>query len=137
MLRKEKHSSRVLNRARILLMAHEGKWDKEVAEAVGVSVTTVANIRRRYGEGGLEAALYDRPHGRRPRKWDERGEALLVALTQSTPPEGRRTWTIRLLAGRLVEMEVVDSISRTTVWSLLKKRLADPRRPAVVHSQGR
>jgi len=81
MLRKGKHSSRVLNRARVLLIAHEGKWDKKVVEAVGVSVTTVANICRQYGEGDLEAALHDRPHGRRPRKLDERGEALLLALT--------------------------------------------------------
>jgi len=51
MLRKGRHSSRVLNRARVLRMAHEGKWDKEVAAAVGVTVTTVANIRRRYVEG--------------------------------------------------------------------------------------
>ncbi|MEM2568123.1 MAG: helix-turn-helix domain-containing protein, partial [Candidatus Bathyarchaeia archaeon] len=61
MLRKGTHNSRVLNRARVLLLAHENRYDEEVARIVGVTTTTVANIRRRYVQEGLEAALYDRP----------------------------------------------------------------------------
>jgi hypothetical protein len=94
-----------------------------VAAAVGVTATTVANIRQRYVKRGLEGASYDRPRRRCPRKLDEKGEATLIALAQSRPPEGRRTWTVRLLAGRLVEMGVVDSISPTTVWGVLKNGL--------------
>jgi len=96
-------------------MAHEGKWDKEVAAAVGVTVTTVANIRRRYVEGGMEAALYDRPHRRRPPKLDGHQEAYWVALACSSPPEGRQGWTLRRLADRLVELGVVEAISHGTV----------------------
>jgi transposase len=134
MLRKGRHSSRVLNRARVLLMAHEGKWDKEVAAAVGVTVTTVANIRRRYVEGGLEAALYDRPHRRRPPKLDGHQEAYLIALACSSPPEGRQRWTLRLLADRLVELGVVEAISHVTVGDILKKRRSALDYQAVVHS---
>jgi transposase len=137
MLRKGHHSSRVLNRARVLRMAHEGKWDKEVAAAVGVTVTTVAHIRRRYAEGGLEAALYDRPHRRRPPKMDGHQEAYLVALACSPPPEGRQRWTLRLLADRLVELGVVDSISHVTVGDILKKRRSALDSQAVVHSPHR
>jgi transposase len=129
MLRKGRHSSRVLNRARVLLMAHEGKWDKEVAAAVGVTVTTVANIRRRYVEGG-----YDRPHRRRPPKLDGHQEAYLIALACSSPPEGRQRWTLRLLADRLVELGVVEAISHVTVGDILKKRRSALDYQAVVHS---
>jgi hypothetical protein len=66
MLRKGTHNSRVLNRARILLLAHEGRYDHEVAHIMGVTAQTVAHVRKRYAQGGLEAALYDRPHRRRP-----------------------------------------------------------------------
>jgi transposase len=134
MLRRGRHSSRVLNRARVLLMAHEGKWDKEVAAAVGVTVTTVANIRRRYVEGGLEAALYDRPHRRRPPKLDGHQEAYLIALACSSPPEGSQRWTLRLLADRLVELGVVEAISHVTVGDILKKRRPALDDQAVVHS---
>lgn len=126
MLRSGTHNSRVLNRARVLLLAHENRYDEEVAQIVGVTTTTVANIRRRYVQGGLEAALYDRPHPRRPPRLDGHQEAYLIALSQSTPPEGRRRWTLRLLADRLVELGVVEHVCPETVRKALKKTKSNP-----------
>lgn len=122
MLRRGTYNSRVLNRARILLLAHENRPDREVAEMVGVTPLTVAHIRRRYVQGGLEAALYDRPHPRRPPRLDPHQAAYLIALAQSAPPEGRQRWTLQLLADRLVVLGVVDHIAPETVRQVLKKR---------------
>jgi transposase len=86
---------------------------------------TVARVRRRYTEGGLDAALYSkRPTGRQYRKLDGRQEAKLIALACSDPPGGRGRWTMKLLADRLVELAVVESIDPATVWRTLKKTTA-------------
>jgi len=137
MLRKGTHNSRVLHRARILLLAHEGRYDREVGEIVGVTPTTVANIRKRYVQQGLEAALYDRPHPRRPPRLDGHQEAYLIALVQSFPSQGRQRWTLRLLADRLVELGVVDSICPETVRRVLKKQTQALGSAAVVHFRHR
>lgn len=122
-----RHPARVLTRARILLRADAGAggpgWeDAQVAEALECGDRTVARVRRRYTEGGLDAALYSkRPTGRQYRKLDGRQEAKLIALACSDPPGGRGRWTMRLLADRLVELAVVESIDPATVWRTLKK----------------
>ncbi len=134
MLRKGTHNSRVLNRARVLLLTHENRYDEEVAQIVGVTTTTVANIRRRYAQEGLDAALYDRLHPRRPLRLDGHQEAYLIALVQSVPPEGRQRWTLRLLADRLVELGVVDGICPETVRKVLKKQNQALGPAAVVYS---
>jgi hypothetical protein len=117
-----------LAHARILLKADatpEGPaWtDDRIAEAVEVNVTTVERVRQRFVEQGLDAALVrkkqDRPS--RERKLDGRGEARLIALACSDPPAGRGGWTLQLLADKLVELRVVDSISDETVRQVLKK----------------
>jgi len=111
----------MLTRARILLLSAEGKTDTFVADALKVNPQTVRNIRKRFAEEGLEVALRERPRpGARP-KLDAKGEAFLIALACSDPPEGREHWTMQLLADRLVELGVVDSISDETVRRVLKK----------------
>jgi transposase len=118
------HSARKLNRARILLLADEGKTDEEIAQVLHTSVPTVQRTRRRFVEGNLEGALNERPRlgSRLLKKLDEKGEAILETLARSKPPEGRKRWTLQLLADRLVILNVVDSISRETVRVELKKR---------------
>jgi hypothetical protein len=118
--------ARALTHARILLKADQGPdgpaWpDPRIAEAVEVSVATVARVRRRWVEGGLDDALHRRPTGPRPRKLDGAQEARLVAVACSAPPAGRERWSLRLLAERLVELEVVDGIAPNTVRAVLKK----------------
>jgi DNA-binding transcriptional ArsR family regulator len=120
-------AARKLHHARILLKADEGVegpgWaDQRIAEAVEVSQPTISRVRKQYVQEGLEAAL-DRRMPRRVyyRKLDGAQEARLVALACSTPPTGQARWSLRLLADRLVELEVVDDISYQTVRTTLKK----------------
>lgn len=119
--------ARKLTHARILLKADEGSegdgWvDEKVAEAVEVSQPTVARVRRQYFEEGLEAALNRRPPKREyRRKLDGEQEAQLIALACSEPPEGQARWSLRLLADKLVELEIVEDISHQTVGRTLKK----------------
>ena len=119
--------ARALTHARILLKANQGEagpgWtDRAIATALEVHHTTVARVRQQFVTGGLEAAV-DRqaPEREYPRKLDGEQEARLVALACSAPPEGRKRWTLRLLAGRLVQLEVVDTVSYETVRQALKQ----------------
>jgi transposase len=124
MLRSGKHSARKLTRARILLQVHQGKPDREVARNLGVSWGTVERTRKKFvNSTSLSEALSDRPHPPKPRKLDAKAEALLVATACSDAPDGRAEWTMQLLANRLVELEVVESISDETVRQTLKKLL--------------
>ena len=120
-LRKGKSSARSLTRARILLLADEDRNDEVILEALKVSKSTVSRIRKRYCEGGLDFALHERARSGAPPKIDGRIEAQLTLLACSEPPDGRSKWTVRLLADRLVEMEVTESISHMSVQRLLKK----------------
>jgi transposase len=120
-IRKGIRSARELTRARILLLSDQGQGVGQVTEAVMCSRGTVINVKKRYLEGGLEAALHDKPRpGARPKITGD-VEAHLIALTCSDPPEGYGQWTLRLLANRLVELELVESISHTAVGKVLKK----------------
>ena len=116
-----KHSARKLNRARILLLADEGKADGEIAEALHTGTATVQRTRQRFVEGNLEGALNERPRPGGQKKLDEKGEAILETLAHSKPPEGRKRWTLQLLADRLVQLKVVASLSYETVRQELKK----------------
>jgi transposase len=116
--------ARVIRRAQVLLRASEGLADHEVAAALQVHPTTVQRLRRRCAQGGLDAALYDRPRPGAAPKLDARGEAFLVALACSDPPEGRESWTMQLLADRLVVAGVVEEISDETVRRRLGKKPA-------------
>jgi len=123
-----KTAAQKLAHARVLLKADAAAggpaWtDARIAEAVEVSVATVERLRQRFVEQGLEAALGRKPQDRpsRPRKLDGRAEARLIALACSAPPEGRKEWTMQLLADRLVELQVVEAVCDETVRRALKK----------------
>jgi transposase len=119
--------ARKLTHARILLKADEspegpGWVDEQVADAVETSQPTVARVRKQYFEEGLEAALNRRPPNREyHRKLDGEQEAHLLALACSKPPEGQARWSLRLLADKLVELEIVEEVSYQTVRRTLKK----------------
>jgi len=123
-----RRSARTLTRARILLKADQADggpaWeDARIAEALGCGHRTVERVRERFVERGLDAALAHKPQDRpsRERKFDGAAEARLIALACSEPPDGRARWTMKLLADRLVELEVFDSVSDETVRRVLKK----------------
>jgi transposase len=109
------------NRALILLRADAGETDEEIVEGVGVSLGTVANVRRRFARGGLDAALHEKPRPGAVPILDGKAEAIVIATACSPVPEGRATWTARMLADRLVELQVVASVSEDTILRVLKK----------------
>lgn len=117
----------VLKRARVLLKADQTSagpcWnDERIAEFAEVSLSTVHRVRQRFVQEGFEAAVFRKPvSDRLYRKLDGEGEAKLIAVACSEPPEGRCRWTLKLLAERLVVLEVVDSISYESVRRTLKK----------------
>jgi hypothetical protein len=119
--------ARALTHARILLKANQGEggpgWtDAAIAGALEVGRATVERVRQTYATHGLEAALARKtPERVYERTLDGVGEARLVALTCSPPPAGQARWTLRLLAERLVALEVVDTISVETVRQTLKQ----------------
>jgi transposase len=121
LIQKGKHSARKLNRARILLLADEGKTDREITEALHTGSATVQRTRQRFVEGNVDGALNERPRPGAQKKLDEKGEAVLETLADSKPPDGRKRWTLQLLADRLVALKVVDSISLETVRQEVKK----------------
>ena len=118
--------ARKITRARILLLADESprgpsKKDKEIIEALGVCARTVAVTRQRFVEEGLEGALNEKPRSGRPPKFTGRDKANLTAIACTEPPEGYGRWSVRLLSDKLVDIGIVESISRETVRLYLKK----------------
>lgn len=117
LISKGKESARKIKRANILLLADEGKTDKEISEILKTSLSTIERTRKKYAEGGLDFALNEKLRPGAPKSLDGRGEALLIATACSAPPEGRVRWTLRLLEKNLIELEVSDS----TIQRTLKK----------------
>ncbi len=126
MLGRGRHAARKLTRARVLLLSDEGKTETEIVSALGVSTTTVERLRKRCAEDGVEAALVDRPRPGAKLKLDERQRARLVAEVCGSPGEGHARWTLKLLAGRVVELGLAESISPETVRAYLKKTISSP-----------
>ena len=126
LVKKGKVAGYKIRHAQMLLKADQGNkgpgWpDVQVAEVFAAHVTTVERLRKRFVEQGLEAALERNKRNNYARKLDGNGEAHLIAIACSDPPTGRSEWSLRLLADRLVELSVVDSISYMTVSRTLKK----------------
>ena len=121
MIRAGRNSTQAITRARILLKTDEGWPASQVAGAFDVSERTVRRAKRRYVEEGLEEVLRHHNSPNPYRKVDERVEAHLIALACSPSPEGHDHWTLRALAGRVVELGLVESLSYETVRLHLKK----------------
>jgi transposase len=121
MTRKGKIKARQMKRAMVLLKANEGYTDPQIMAVLNVSRPCVERLRKRFVMGGLEKALNEDPRPGQRRKLDGRGEAVLVATACSQVPEGYEHWTLRLLAGKMVELKVVDEISYETIRRTLKK----------------
>ena len=125
LVRSGRAPARQVNRARILLKADQGGencTDAEIAEALEIGIRTVERIRNRFGHE-RKAALDRRPQPPRPDKQilDGRAEASLVMLACSKPPAGHQSWTLDLLANRMVRLNHVKQVSRSTVDRTLKK----------------
>ena len=132
LVRKGRAAAYKQTHARILLLSDENQAegamkDQEIARSLGVGISTVERVRRRCVDEGVGSALGRKEQVRRRQKsLDGAGEAHLIALACSQPPEGRASWTMKLLADRLVEREIVESISTETVRNTLKKTHSSP-----------
>ena len=125
-VRQGKANARTLTRAWILLKLADG-WDEaKIAETFAISQATVKNVARRFAEGGLDAILHDKVQQRRRQALTGQQAAHLIALTCSPAPDGHDHWTVRLLAGKAVELGFVKSISPNTIHELLKKTNSSP-----------
>jgi len=114
------HATRKVTRARILLKAAEGWEDQAIAAALSVGRATVERTRQRFVEEGLEA-LADHPRPGTQPKLDEKAEARLIAEACSAAPEGRKRWTLHLLADRVVTLGLAESYAYESVRRVLKK----------------
>lgn len=128
LVRRGKAAARKLTRARVLLLSDAGDngpgWvDVDIAEALGLSTRGIEMLRKRAVEEGPLAAIERKPQARPSvaKKFDGEKEARLIALACSEPPAGHQRWSLRLLADRLVELEVFDSVSHERVREVMKK----------------
>lgn len=119
--RKGEIKARKFKRAMILLKADEGLTDEQIMAALNISRPCVERTRKRFVADGMERALNEDPRPGQKRKLDGRAEATLIATACSDAPDGHEHWTLRLLAGKLVQLGVVDAISHETVRRTLKK----------------
>jgi len=125
LIRSGASSARTQTRARILLLCDESqkkkKTTKEISSALLCSLPTITNIRKKFVEGGVENALYDKARPGAIPKITGAVEAQLTLLACSAAPEGKARWTLQMLADKLVELKLVDSISDVAVMNRLKK----------------
>ena len=121
--RKGENSVRKMKRAQILLKADEGWTDQDIIGALNTSRSTVERTRKRFVEGGLDKALNEDPRPGQRLKMDGKAQAHLVALACSEAPGGRAHWPLRLLADKLVVLDLVESISHEAVRQALKKTI--------------
>ena len=128
LIRKGNSAARKLARARILLKAAEGLSDAQIAKVLDLGTATVGRVRKRFAEEGLESALQERPRLGQRLKLDGKQQAHLLAVACTNPPQGHARWTLRLLAGRVVELGWAESISPETVRQVLKKQTSSPGR---------
>lgn len=130
LIRKGESGARVQTRSRILLLSDRSQGRKrtlaEVADSALCSVGAVRNVKRNYFAGGVEAALYEKPRPGVKPKFTGEVEAHLTVLACSEPPAAHASWSLRLLANRMVELGYVDDISHVTVGKILKKTNCSP-----------
>jgi transposase len=118
--------ARKMKRAQILLKADQGATDAEIMAALGVSRPCVERLRKRFVESGLERGLNDAPRPGQAPKLDGKQQARLIAEACSTPPEGHKRWTLRLLADRVVALGLAEQFSYEAVRQVLKKATPSP-----------
>jgi len=113
--------SKEVQRAIILLFLNKGMTNFEVADLLDIGVNTVSRIKNKYLNDGLDTALYDKQRSGQPKKYGSREEAEIIALACSDPPEGRKVWSLRLIAETLNEKEGFETLNRESVRLILKK----------------
>ena len=121
-VKKGEAKARKITRCHILLLSDKKESNGKISRTLNIALLTIRRIQQRYIEGGLKSAIEERPRSGKPPKFSGKQQAQITALACSTPPEGRSRWTLRLLADKVVELELVDDISYKSVGEILKKR---------------
>jgi transposase len=121
LLRKGKEKARKLTRCRILLLSDESRTNSEITKVLHIALNTVRQVCRRYINEGLEGAINERQRSGAPKKFTGSQKAQITALACSKAPDGRSKWTLRLLADKIVELNISSDISRMSVDRILKK----------------
>ena len=116
-----KDKARKITRCRILLLADKGKTDQEISDALNVCLATIFNMRRRYCQWDLARAIGEAARSGQPPKFKGKSMAKITAIACSKPPEGHARWSLRLLADRVIELDIVETISHQSVYNILKK----------------
>lgn len=125
-IRHGKANARTLTRAHVLLKDSEGWTIARLSETFHVSPATVSNIRQRYREGGINRVLMDKKQQNRRRALSGAAEALIVAIACSPVPDGHDHWTVRMIQDKVIELGVVEHVSRGTVHNAMKKMNLSP-----------
>jgi putative transposase len=125
-IKKGQKNARSLTRARILLLANQGKGDTEIAKILDVGRSTALRIRKRYLEEGLQSALVDKPRSGQPEKYSERHVAEIIAQACTQPPEGRKRWSLALLCEEMRQKEGFETINRESIRLILSKNKTKP-----------
>ena len=134
LLRKRATPVRTVTRAKVLLWADAGRTDAQISRKLDCALTTPRDIRKHFHEGGLDRAVYDAPRSGQPPKLNGHEEAKVVAIACTTPPEGRKRWTLDLLTARVGED--IKEVGRSTIHHvLLRNKLKPWREKNVVHSR--
>ena len=120
-VKKGKRAVREVNRARILLLSNSGKRNDEIAKTLCVNRNTVLGVKKRYLKGGMASALHDAKRSGQPKKYGDREKAEIIALACSSPPEGRKRWSVRLIAEEMKKRKGFEGINRESVRLILKK----------------
>ena len=120
-IRRGKRAVREVRRAEILLHAHEGRSNDEIAEILSIDRDTVYRVKKRFKEGGLQRAVHDAPRPGQPVKYSDVMKAEIIALACSSPPDGRKRWSIRLMVDELKKRPSMKGINREVVRIILKK----------------
>ena len=120
-VKKGRKSARELTRARILLLINEGRTEIKTKEILGISRATVSNIKKRYREEGLQSALTEKPRMGQPKKYTKMHEVEIIALACTKSPDGRKRWSLTLLAEELRKKEGFETINRESIRLILKK----------------
>lgn len=121
--KKGKKSARALKRTNILLLLDKGETGDSIAEKLNVNRDTVYNVKRRYLEQGLNVALSEKPRPGQPVKYDKKKKAEIIAYACTNPPEGRKRWTVRLLAEEISKREGFETVNRESIRLTLKKAI--------------
>ncbi len=125
-VKKGTKKARAIARANVLLLVDDGYSSKSISETTRVHRQSIWRIKKRYLEEGLESALEEKPRSGQPRKYTEKHEAEIIALACTTPPKGRKRWSLVLLTKELVKKKGFETINRESIRLVLKKAGLSP-----------